>query len=761
MSKNSNPKKVALLIGVSEYESGFTPLPGAIKDVKAMQRVLQDSKIGGFDDVKILTNPDTQSMKIEIETFFCDLNKEDLLLLYFSGHGIKDDNGQLHFSTKTTDRNKNSTKNNKILTSTAVAASFVDYHINNSHSKRQVIILDCCFSGAFGPSLVTKDDGTVDLQSQLGAEGRVVLTSSSSTQYSFEQQGGDISVYTNYLVEGIETGAGDLDQDGKIAARELHQYACNKLEENGLSMKPKIIVLKDEGFDIIIAQTKNLTTKQKLEKIKKINLTEVSLGTAKPSGDLSSLDSKTFQLHNFIEPYEDLIGKLIQQLTALTSNNSNINDTNQLLNIIRQASEADFVFVLGINEQDKWYSKFYSNLSNKIEDDFYHNTFNSDIFPNVSRLSVFNPAYHGIYRLHEDKNGIVKAFVMVPLKVLPQAEVIVVCGIPQNSYLLGDIYGRILSSFYHACQKMPLNSALIEAAIIDDLKRDFGFVAANLYERRFQLFCERLQGMIVHFEPIINLDPNKLFISSWEALARDPNNLKAPVDLFEAAQMWGPRFNIELDQYFLKTAVTSYQDARKKAKENRAKDIAPLSVNVYPESLIRTCYKETVRQIIKENLITASDLILEISEKTQLPRYNEGIRLENPLIFFKAKLLEYVRNLGIKFAIDDFGVGYSSISRFAGLKPSYLKIDRNILYHDKSDTLIRSIIELVIGNDLHPPNVIIEGVDEMTPISLYHLKQLGIKSVQGHIVGRAKPEIYRLSQEKYDSLRKKLLGVTN
>jgi hypothetical protein len=59
------------------------------------------------------------------------------------------------------------------------------------------IILDCCFSGAFDPSLQSKgDDGSLDLQGQLGAEGRVVLTSSSSTQYSFEQQGLDLSLYT-------------------------------------------------------------------------------------------------------------------------------------------------------------------------------------------------------------------------------------------------------------------------------------------------------------------------------------------------------------------------------------------------------------------------------------------------------------------------------------------------------------------------------------------------------------------------------------
>jgi uncharacterized caspase-like protein len=40
--------KVALLIGVSEYENGLNPLPGAVKDVEAMQRVLAHPEMGGF-----------------------------------------------------------------------------------------------------------------------------------------------------------------------------------------------------------------------------------------------------------------------------------------------------------------------------------------------------------------------------------------------------------------------------------------------------------------------------------------------------------------------------------------------------------------------------------------------------------------------------------------------------------------------------------------------------------------------------------------
>jgi uncharacterized caspase-like protein len=203
--------KVALLIGVSEYEPGLSRLPGAVKDVEAMQRVLQRPEIGGFDQVKTLTNPDPLLMQGEIESLFSERSKEDLVLLFFSGHGVKDDRGKLYFATRITRKSPRG----ELIKSTAVPASFVHEIMNNSRSKRQVVLLDCCFSGAFAEGMSAKDDGVVDVKEQLGGEGRAVLTSSTSTQYSFEQQETDLSVYTRYLVEGIDARDRPLKMIGR------------------------------------------------------------------------------------------------------------------------------------------------------------------------------------------------------------------------------------------------------------------------------------------------------------------------------------------------------------------------------------------------------------------------------------------------------------------------------------------------------------------------------------------------------------------
>lgn len=237
--------KVALIIGVSTYASGFSPLPSAIPDGEAMRDVLQSPEIGKFDDVTFISDPDPLQMQEAIEGTFSGRKKDDLVLLFFSGHGVKDSNGKLYLATALTKK----TERGDLVKSTAVSASFIHDIMKDSRSKRKVVILDCCFSGAFAHGLSAKDDGTVDLKSQLGGEGCAVLTSSSSVQYSFEQQGEELSVYTRYLVEGIQTGAADLGSDGYISVDELHEYAQSKVHEESPSMNPKIYAL-EEGYKI-------------------------------------------------------------------------------------------------------------------------------------------------------------------------------------------------------------------------------------------------------------------------------------------------------------------------------------------------------------------------------------------------------------------------------------------------------------------------------------------------------------------------------
>ncbi|WP_371819423.1 GUN4 domain-containing protein [Tolypothrix sp. PCC 7910] len=246
--------KYALLIGASEYESQkINNLSGVVKDIEAMQRVLQNSGIGGFDEVKFLPNPDSDTMRSEIEQLFMEkCQKDDVVLLYFSGHGYRHEDGSLFFISRNTQVNPQGFPR----IGTAVDAKFIHQnYMSRSKSKRQVLILDCCFSGAFAEGMSAKDIANLSIKNeigeQLGGEGRAVLTSSTATQQSFEDSGG--GVYTRYLVEGIEKGSADSDNDGVITVAELHEYAKRKVQEAKPAMKPEIFAVK-EGYTIRLAK---------------------------------------------------------------------------------------------------------------------------------------------------------------------------------------------------------------------------------------------------------------------------------------------------------------------------------------------------------------------------------------------------------------------------------------------------------------------------------------------------------------------------
>ena len=236
-------KKIALLIGVSEYGAGIPPLLSALNDVEAMERVLQNPNLGNFAQVERLLNPDTVAMRTAIQKLFKSASKEDLLLFFFSGHGITNDDNHLYLATHNTAKDD--------FEATAVDANFIQTQSKSCYSKRQVLILDACYSGAFASGWHTKSIG-VDIKKQLGAEGRVVLTSSGATQTSFAQEGATLSLYTQYLVEGIETGAADTDNDGNIHVQELHAYAKSRVQAVKPNMTPDIILDK-EGYNILLA----------------------------------------------------------------------------------------------------------------------------------------------------------------------------------------------------------------------------------------------------------------------------------------------------------------------------------------------------------------------------------------------------------------------------------------------------------------------------------------------------------------------------
>nr|VFJ60662.1 MAG: Formylglycine-generating enzyme, required for sulfatase activity, contains SUMF1/FGE domain [Candidatus Kentron sp. FW] len=257
-------EKIALLIGVSEYPSqALSPLPAAVRDIEALGKVLCHPDMGGFPEsnVTLLPNPGRYKMEEAIEALFSGRHRNDLVLLFFSGHGIKDDTGRLYLASFDTRK----TTQGELVRASAVAADTVHDYMEYSRCRRQIVILDSCFSGAFPEGLSAKGSGSMGTHTQLGGEGWAVLASSSSTQYAFDQNDLDLSVYTRFLIHGIRTGEADRDGDDIITIRELHDYARQKVQEIQPAMQPGIYSGK-EGYTICLSKVPIGDPKEKYAK---------------------------------------------------------------------------------------------------------------------------------------------------------------------------------------------------------------------------------------------------------------------------------------------------------------------------------------------------------------------------------------------------------------------------------------------------------------------------------------------------------------
>jgi hypothetical protein len=224
----------ALIVASSRYEDGdLRQLRAPATDAERLAEVLQNAAIGGFD-VKTLLNQPSHVLNLAVEDFFADRGREDLLLLYVSSHGVKDDEGRLYFAATNTRL--------KRLGATAVAAAFVNEQMTRSRSRRIVLLLDCCYSGAFPRGMLARGDKRVDIKERFDGSGRAVLTASSAMEYSFEGDTlsgvGQPSMFTSALVEGLETGAADLDMDGRVSVDELYDYVFDQVREKTPKQTP-------------------------------------------------------------------------------------------------------------------------------------------------------------------------------------------------------------------------------------------------------------------------------------------------------------------------------------------------------------------------------------------------------------------------------------------------------------------------------------------------------------------------------------------
>lgn len=250
--------RCALIVATDQYaDLRLGRLRAPASDARALEGVLVDPGIGDFE-VRTVLNEPAHVINLAVEEFFADRRPSDLLLVHISGHGIKNESGELYFAASNTLLDR--------LGATAVAAEFVSRQMNRSRSRRVVLLLDCCYAGAFERSLVARAGEAVGIEQQFGGRGRAVITASNAMEYAFEEVGQDDSqelrpsVFTSALVEGLETGEADHDQDGMVGLDELYEYVYEKVRAATPNQTPGKWVFGVEGELYIARRGRPVTT---------------------------------------------------------------------------------------------------------------------------------------------------------------------------------------------------------------------------------------------------------------------------------------------------------------------------------------------------------------------------------------------------------------------------------------------------------------------------------------------------------------------
>jgi Caspase domain len=229
-----DPARDALIVAVSDYrDPKLRQLRAPVADASALGRVLEDPSIGGFR-VQLALDEDESALTRRLARFFSDRRPDDLLLIHFSCHGIKDASGELYMAAADTETD--------LLSATGIPSRWLSEQIGKCRSKRIVVLLDCCFSGsfAFGTSFRAGDE--VNVQQHLEGRGRVVITASNAMEYAFEGDqlsgSGQPSIFTAAVVEGLETGKADRDGDQLVSVDELYDYVFDRVREATPNQSP-------------------------------------------------------------------------------------------------------------------------------------------------------------------------------------------------------------------------------------------------------------------------------------------------------------------------------------------------------------------------------------------------------------------------------------------------------------------------------------------------------------------------------------------
>ncbi len=203
----------ALVIGVSNYDSGWPDLPGVRSDVRRVVEALEEH---GFD-VALLENPNRQGLDRALREFVAakGQREHDRLLIYFAGHGYTVKKPVEMGYIVPADA-PNPAQDLAGFEFAALSMGEMQIHAQKIKSKHALFLFDSCFAGSiFG---LSRADVPKHISSRTAEPVRFFITSG-----SVDEEVPDESVFRRQLVTALE-GEGDTNGDGYLTGTELGEF---------------------------------------------------------------------------------------------------------------------------------------------------------------------------------------------------------------------------------------------------------------------------------------------------------------------------------------------------------------------------------------------------------------------------------------------------------------------------------------------------------------------------------------------------------
>jgi len=243
------PTLYILSIGVSKYaDKSIESLKYAANDAKGIVqafRAQEGKRYGAVKSLVLADGGDKEPTRDNISDgmdFLRGAGHNDVMMLFLSGHGGTDDQGNFFFMPTNMTFNANGTPQRSRIIPNNELQEVLRF------PGQKIVFIDSCYSGG------VNNDVLVNGLNLVRDGAPVIFTSSSKTEKSWEHDPAKLSLFTYVLLEGL-SGSADADKNKKITVQELGEYV--KKAVPGIRDNQHPYYLAPDGYrDFVVAETK-------------------------------------------------------------------------------------------------------------------------------------------------------------------------------------------------------------------------------------------------------------------------------------------------------------------------------------------------------------------------------------------------------------------------------------------------------------------------------------------------------------------------